>query len=146
MDLNSYKRDAYCMIILCPIFAIFMFFLVIYMGEIFNVYVQFNSVVIQLYITSFCIGVGYGMHYWRDKSKYIDNEESISKLIKNFSNAVFNKIFLISLILAILSSMLLFNSITFSIIVFWAIYIPGVLFGALFGEYLAILKIIKNRS
>ncbi|ADC70052.1 hypothetical protein MFS40622_1376 [Methanocaldococcus sp. FS406-22] len=144
MDLNSYKRDAYYMIILCPIFAVFMFFLVIYMGKIFNVYIQFNPITVHMYITAFCIGVGYGIYYWRDKLKYIDSGDSISKIIKDFSKAVLNKIFLISLILAILSSILLFNTITFSIIVFWAIYIPGVLFGALFGEYLSILKIIKN--
>ncbi len=132
------------MVIISPICAAFMFFLVVYMGNIFNVYIQFNSIVIQQYITSFCIGTIYGLHYWKNKVKDIKGYDSILYIIKKFGKNAMNIMFIVSLFLAILTSVLLFNSITFSIVVFWVIYIPGAIFGALFGEYLAILKIINN--
>ncbi|AIJ05528.1 hypothetical protein JH146_0679 [Methanocaldococcus bathoardescens] len=144
MPLSTFYKYVLSGFILYPIFALIMGIFVMYMGKFFNVNIQFNVYTIQFYITSFCLGILFGARYSKKKVdtflKYdngmyvvVDLEQRM-KYVKILMIAIFS----ISVACAIITSVLLFDKVTMSIIVFSAVYLPASIFGILFGESLVV--------
>jgi VIT1/CCC1 family predicted Fe2+/Mn2+ transporter len=86
------------------------------------------------------------MYHWKKILKNYDKREpfNLYELKEKYSNVFMAVSFIVSLIFAIITSLLLYANITFSIVVFWAIYLPGAIFGILSGESIVILKMALN--